>query len=132
HRSERRNSGGLALSSRRSVSHSGARRGRSKPSQKQLTDMIAEATVDCYNEDEAAVGFFTMIEDQLRIPFKCKVLGLEVVVEKVTLGRDGGIEAICRHGSSKQRIPLLELRLPVPAPAGSEWVEAYRQWSKGC
>ena len=35
-----------------------------------LDAMVAEATVDCYNEDEQVTGLFTMIEDNLALPFQ--------------------------------------------------------------
>ena len=37
--------------------------------------MIADATVDCYNEEEQVTGLFTMIQDQLLVPFQTLVLG---------------------------------------------------------
>ena len=35
-----------------------------------LEAMVEEATVDCYNEEEQATGLFTMIEENLRVPFE--------------------------------------------------------------
>jgi hypothetical protein len=34
--------------------------------------MVEEATVDCYNEDEQATGLFTMIEENLEVPFETR------------------------------------------------------------
>jgi hypothetical protein len=34
-----------------------------------LEALIEEATVDCYDEYEQATGLFTMIEDELDLPF---------------------------------------------------------------
>lgn len=45
--------------------------------------MIEEATVDCYNEDEQVTGLFTMIEDNLALPFETTVLGMAVSVASV-------------------------------------------------
>jgi hypothetical protein len=45
---------------------------------RQLDKLIEEATVDCYNEEEQAHGFFTMIEENLVLPFSTRVLGIEV------------------------------------------------------
>jgi len=39
--------------------------------------------------------------------------------------------AVCQRGGLKQKLPLLELPLPTPRPAGSEWIEAYRHWARG-
>jgi hypothetical protein len=49
-------------------------------SRAQLDAMVEEATVDCYNEDEQATGLFTLIEDNLAVPFATKVLGVPVTV----------------------------------------------------
>jgi hypothetical protein len=41
----------------------------------ELGAMIEQATVDCYNEEEQVTGLFTMIEDDLALPFQTAVLG---------------------------------------------------------
>ena len=76
------------------------------------------------------MGFFTMIEEHLCTPFEATVLGVSVVVERVDLADDDQIVAICRRGRSKQAVPILELPLPTPRPAGTEWIDAYRFWSR--
>jgi hypothetical protein len=35
-----------------------------------LDELIAEATVDCYNEEEQLTGLFTLIEDNLALPLR--------------------------------------------------------------
>jgi hypothetical protein len=42
--------------------------------------LIEEATADCYDEYEQAVGLFTIIEDELDLPFATRVLGTDVTV----------------------------------------------------
>ena len=93
-----------------------------------LDELIEEAIVDCYNESEQLMGFYTMIEDHLAVPFKTEVLGVEVTVEKVDLTRADEIVAICVRERARQAIPILELPLPEPPPEGFEWIEAYRRW----
>jgi len=67
-------------------------------SKAKLEKLIEQAVVDAYTEEEQAVGFLTMMEDHLALPFSTNVLGVDVVVEKVDMTRDGQIVAICRHG----------------------------------
>ena len=93
-----------------------------------LEAMIEEATVDCYNESEQVTSWFTMIEENLAIPFWTTVLGVQVTVEGVNLNRSEQILAICSRGRSRQSLPILELPLPTPPPAGWEWIEAYRRF----
>jgi hypothetical protein len=96
---------------------------------RRLDELIEEAIVDCYDETEQVIGFFTMIEDHLELPFQTRVLGLEVTVVAVEQGGDGSPVAICRRGRETQRISLLDLPLPSPPPKGAEWIAAYRHWA---
>ncbi len=96
-----------------------------------LDALIAEAIVDAYNESEQTVGFYTMMEDSLALPFETEILGIKVAVEKIDMNQDNAIVAVCRHGSKRQRIPILDLPLPSPSPRGAEWIAAYRYWRRG-
>ena len=96
-----------------------------------LDELIEEATIDCYNQSEQISGFFCILEEQLEVPFKTKLLGLEVMVEKIHFTDQEEIMAICRRGRNRQNISILELPLPNPKPLGSEWIEAYRRWAGG-
>ncbi|HEV2782661.1 MAG TPA: calcium-binding protein [Actinophytocola sp.] len=90
--------------------------------------MVAEATVDCYNDGECLAGFHTMLDEHLAVPFQTSVLGVDVSVTKIDLTADEQIVAVCVRGRSRQRIPILDLPLPTPPPEGAEWIEAYRVW----
>ena len=95
-----------------------------------LDELIEEATVDCYNESEEVTGIFTMLEENLAVPFSTTMLGVEVTVERVDLNKAGEIVAVCRHGREKQRVPVIDLPLPEPKPKGAEWIDAYRRWAR--
>ncbi len=90
--------------------------------------MIEEATLDCYNESEQVTGWFTMIEQNLAVPFETMVLGVPVTVERVELNQLDQIVAICSRGRDRQPLPVLDLPLPTPPPEGAEWIRAYRHW----
>jgi hypothetical protein len=98
------------------------------PDRLQLDTMVAEATADCYDRDECETGFFTMIADNLALPFQTRVLGVDVTVDDIDLSGGGQVVAICARDGWRQPIPILDLPLPAPAPAGAEWIEAYRHW----
>lgn len=72
-----------------------------------------------------------MMEEHLALPFSASILGVDVVVEKVDMTRGGQIVAICRRDKITQRIGILALPLPTPAPAGTEWIAAYSHWRTG-
>ena len=93
--------------------------------------MVEEAIVDCYNEDEQITGLFTMLEDNLVVPFQTQVLGVAVSVERVNLTASGQIVAICARDGVRQTIPILDLPLPTPPPKGGEWIDAYNHWYSG-
>lgn len=92
--------------------------------------LIAQATVDCYNDSERVTGFYTMLDEYLAVPFETVVLGVCVTVAGIDLTDDEQIVAVCTRGRSTQRIPILNLPLPTPHPDGAEWIEAYRRWVK--
>jgi hypothetical protein len=94
-----------------------------------LDELIEEATVDCYNDSEEISGLFTMMEENLALPFKTRLLGIDVTVDRIDL-TDEEIVAICRSGRNRQLISILDLALPRPRPAGAEWIDAYRRWAR--
>jgi Calcium binding len=96
-----------------------------------LEALIEEAIVDAYAESEQRVGFLTMLEEHLAVPFATEILGTAVRVERVDLNDAEEIVAICRRGRQRQMIPILNLPLPSPPPVGWEWIEAYRHWARG-
>ena len=93
--------------------------------------MIDEATLDAYGESEQIGGFFTLLEERLKLPFKAEVLGMDVMVERVDITDGEQIVAVCSSGKSKQHVPILDLSLPDPPPEGAEWIEAFRRWERG-
>ena len=96
--------------------------------QTKLAAMVEEATVDCYGESEQACGLFTMLEENLAVPFSTELLGVSVTIERVDLNRHDEIVAVCTRAGHRQEVPILKLPLPTPAPAGAEWIAAYRHW----
>jgi hypothetical protein len=96
-----------------------------------LEALVEEAIVDAYGEEEQKVGLLTMMQEHLALPFAVSLLGAEATVEKVMMTRDGRIVAVCQRGAVQQRIDILDLPLPKPAPAGAEWIAAYSYWRRG-
>ena len=86
-----------------------------------LEALIEEATIDCYNEHEQAVGLFTKIEDELDLPFTTRILGVAVAVVAVEQEDDGlGIAAVCERDGECQFISLSDLPLPSPPSSLSD------------
>jgi hypothetical protein len=90
--------------------------------------MIEDATIDARGDSEQATSWFTVIGDNLAVPFKTDVLGVTVTVKRLELRDDNSIVALCARGTERLAISIADLPLPSPPPEGSEWVEAYRRW----
>jgi len=77
--------------------------------------LIEEAVLDAYTEEEQAAGFLTMIEEHLALPFSVKILGVDADVERVDMTLDGQIVGICRRGKTRQKITgILASSIRVP------------------
>ncbi len=108
-----------------------AQAARRKLDKARLEELVEEAIVDAYTEDEQRVGFLTMIQDNLDLPFETEVLGVPVQVTDVDMNDADEIVALCKRGAQVQRIPVVDLPLPKPPPEGFEWIEAYRYYQGG-
>src|SRR5436189_5734074 len=94
-----------------------ARETKGKPvqpriSKARLEEMIEQATVDAYGESEQTTGWFTMIEENLKLPFETTVLGARVTVVRIDLTRSEQIIAICARGRNRQSLPIHRIPLP--------------------
>jgi hypothetical protein len=97
-------------------------------SEDRLDELVEEAIVDANGEEEAASGFFAMLENDLKLPFATEVLGVPVTVDPIDFAGDDRLVAVCKRGTQRQRISLKDLPLPSPLPEGAEWIAAYRHW----
>jgi hypothetical protein len=98
-------------------------------SRKRIDQLIEEATVDCYNEEEAHVGLLTMIQDNVVCPFHAKVIGEEIEVIALEWPESGyGMKAVCERQGKKHRVDITSLEWMKPLPEGFEWIVAYLAW----
>jgi hypothetical protein len=62
------------------MTHRAHRKRRSAPgdraSRAKLQALVEEAIVDAHGDSEQVGGFYTMIEENLRVPFSIQILGL--------------------------------------------------------
>jgi|SRR5471030_582992 hypothetical protein len=50
-----------------------------------LDELVEEALVDANGESEQATGFYTMLENDLKLPFETQILGVTATVERVDM-----------------------------------------------
>ncbi|HKZ77527.1 MAG TPA: hypothetical protein VI750_07690 [Pyrinomonadaceae bacterium] len=96
-----------------------------------LDELIAEATVDCYGEEEEHTALLTMIEEHVVCPFRGKVIGETVEVTRFEWPKSGnGILAVCRRKGRAYLVEINSLEWIAPYPEGFEWIAAYQAWRK--
>lgn len=100
------------------------------PTRAHLELLVEEALIDAHGESEERTGIYTMLEEHLELPFEAQVLGVPAAVERIDIDDCDEIVAVCRRGRWREAVPILELRLMMPRPRGSEWIEAYRLWAQ--
>ena len=89
-----------------------------------LRELIEEATVDCYDDNEQHQGLMNAVEENVVCPFRAKVIGEEVEVVELCGPRSGfGLDAVCRHKGKDYRIDINSLAWAKKKPEGFEWVE---------
>ena len=79
-------------------------RRRWPPTPAALDALIEEATVDANGVSEQRVGFYTMLDEHLAVPFDVALLGITVTVERIDMTDDERIVAVCRRGRFRQTI----------------------------
>lgn len=48
-----------------------------------MAEMIEEATVDAYNDSKLVTGWYTMLEQNLAVPFETSLLRVTVTVQRI-------------------------------------------------
>jgi hypothetical protein len=102
-----------------------------KLTKRRLDQLVEEAIIDAYGESEQRVGLLATLQTKLACPFMTEILRVPVRVERVDVNDADEIVAVCHGRGQRQLIPILNLPLPSPPPAGWEWIEAYRHWARG-
>lgn len=96
-----------------------------------LNELIEEATIDCYDEDEQHSGLLTMIEDNVVFPFEATVIGERVQITGMAWPDDGyGLQFTCEKNGETYVIDAGSIEWAEPLPEGFEWIEAYFAWAR--
>ena len=100
--------------------------------EKRLQELLEQAVVDCYDEEEEFGGMLCTLEDNLSFPLQAEAMGEPVEV----IGLDGrrsslrrGIVARVRKGDKEYTVGLSELAIIDPDPDSADWLAMYRHWA---
>lgn len=94
----------------------------------ELDSLVAEITVDCYDQDEQLTAFENAFDEDANFPCPGTVIGEDVEVLSVTTS-NGRRELIatCQRGGRRYQFALLDIDLHAD-PATSRLLAAYRRW----
>jgi len=95
----------------------------------ELDALIADITIDAYEEDEALVGFENAFDEAGCLPCPGTVVGEGVEILSVST-RDSRRELIatCQRAGRHHEIGLLDIDINAEQPA-SRLLAAYRRWA---
>lgn len=94
----------------------------------ELDSLIAEITIDCYDEDEALQAFQNAFEEDANFPLPGSVVGEDI--EVLSVGQSNGrreLIAICTRAGHRHEVALLDVTIGADAPV-SRLLAAYRRW----
>lgn len=99
--------------------------------EERLQELVAEATVDCYGEEEEYWGLLAMLEDELDFPLPATLIG--EAVELIGLDSNAssphrGIVAQVRRKGKTYSVSLADLQITDSESPSAEWLAAYRYW----
>ena len=101
---------------------------RTRPTDPELDSLIAEITIDCYDEDEALSAFENAFDAQASFPIPAVVVGQEI--EVLSVGTSNGrreLIATCQRAGQRHQIALLDINIHADQPA-SRLLAAYHRW----
>lgn len=95
----------------------------------ELDSLIADITVDCYNDDEALTAFEVAFDNDTSFPTAGTVIGEQVQVVSVAMTNDRReLIATCEHHGKRYHIALLDIDLH-GNPTTNTLAAAYRRWN---
>lgn len=95
-------------------------------------ELLDEATVDCYGEEEEFSGVLNMLMDNLNFPLRATLAGAPVTVHGLDEGRSTlrrGIVATIERSGETYHVSLADLIFVHPDDSSAEWLELVRRWS---
>jgi hypothetical protein len=101
---------------------------RTSQADHQLDSLIAEITIDCYDEDEVLTAFENAFDEDASFPLQGTVIGEHV--EVLSIGQANGrreLIATCKRADQCHQVALLDTTIKADADV-SRLIAAYRRW----
>ena len=95
-------------------------------------ELLEQATLDCYDEEEEFTGVLCTLEDELAFPLDATLAGVPVVVRGLDSQRSSlrrGIVAVVEREGERFTASLADLTPVDPDPATAEWLAMHRRWA---
>jgi hypothetical protein len=101
--------------------------------QSRLEELLSEAIIDCYDEEEEFTGVLVTLQENLPFPMRATLAGAPVTVhslddQRSTLRR--GIVAEVERDAKTHYVSLADLEFVEPDPASAEWLAMFRWWAE--
>ena len=95
----------------------------------ELDSLIAEITVDCYNDDEALTAFENAFDEAASFPIPALVVGESIEVLSIgTINGRSELIATCQRDGRRYEIALLDIELNADHNT-SRLIAAYHRWA---
>ncbi|GIK72774.1 MAG: hypothetical protein BroJett021_17620 [Chloroflexota bacterium] len=95
-------------------------------------ELLDEAIVDCYDEEEEFAGVLCTLGDNLQFPLSATLMDESVVVHGLNEERSSphrGIVARVERNGRTYDVALADLVFTDTDPVSAEWLAMYRRWS---
>ncbi|MCP4418266.1 MAG: hypothetical protein GY805_16715 [Chloroflexi bacterium] len=99
--------------------------------EERLRELVDEATVDCYDEEEQFWGILTALSDELDFPITATLIGeqIELIdIDGTSSSSHRGIVARVRHKGQEYCVSLANLQISDTNSHNVEWLAAYHYW----
>ncbi len=103
-----------------------------KLSDERYEELVEQATLDCYDEEEEFTGVLCTLEDELAFPLDATLAGVPVEVIELDSERSSsrrGIVAVVARDGQRFSAGLADLLFIDPDPVSAEWLEMHRRWA---
>ncbi len=99
--------------------------------EERLRELVAEATIDCYDEEEEFWGMITALGDELGFPITASLIGerVELIgIDSKASSSHRGIVARVRYKNQEYSVSLADLQISDANSHNIAWLAAYHYW----